>query len=182
MIKITAVLCLSLLALPTLATERMYGVAGGSFTDLEYSQQDDKGAGFSLAVGHQFHPQWYVEAGYNQLVDETTDSGNLKGDALYLALLGKAGNHTGELFYKLGIMNVAMQGSESPIEGACALGESGNDGLCTFDESGLAGVVGLGFDYHLGLRSMLRMEYNYVEGENDLSAHTINLAIRYNFN
>ncbi|MCU7555602.1 porin family protein [Alteromonas sp. ASW11-19] len=180
--KITAVLCLCLAGLPAVATEKMYGIAGGSFTDLEYSQQGEKGAGFTLAVGHQFHPQWYVEAGYNQLIDETTDTGDLKGDALYLALLGKAGNHTGELFYKLGIMNVAMQGSELPVEGNCALGELSSDGACAFDESGLAGVVGLGFDYHLGLRSMLRVEYNYVGGENDLQAHTVNLAIRYNFN
>lgn len=177
-------LCLGLLSLPAVATEKMYGTVGVGYADAEFSQQAQDGMTYNLAIGHQFMSQWYVELGYQQLVDEQSASAGMKADALYLAILGKAGSYNGELFYKLGIMNVDVAGFESLNEsGRCGVGEAVSDvGICQYDEGSLAGVIGLGYDYHLGLRSMLRLEYNYIGGENDLKAHVVNIGFRYNFN
>lgn len=177
-------LCLGALSLPTAATERMYGTIGVGYADTEFSQQTKDGMTYNLAIGHQFMSQWYVELGYQQIVDEQENAESMKADALYLAVLGKAGSYNGELFYKLGVMNADVAGVELMGEsGGCDVGESVADlGQCRYDEGSLAGLIGLGYDYHLGLRSMLRLEYNYIAGENDLKAHIVNIGFRYNFN
>ncbi len=177
-------LCLGAFSLPATATEKMYGTFGVGYADTEFSQQSKDGMSYNLAIGHQFMSQWYIELGYQQIVDEQQSVESMKADALYLAILGKAGSYNGELFYKLGVMNVDVAGFERMGESAsCGIGESISDsGLCRYDEGSLAGVIGLGYDYHLGLRSMLRLEYNYIGGENDLKAHLVNIGFRYNFN
>ena len=164
------------------ATEKMYGTLGVNYSDTEFSVQESDGVGYSLAVGHQFAPQWYVEAGYMKLVDELDESGGLDADALYLAILGKASGRQGELFYKLGIAKTDIQGREAAKEsGDCRLGAVQGP-LCSYDEGIAAGMVGLGYDYNIGLRSMLRFEYTYFLGEDDFEAHVATLGFRYNFN
>ncbi|MEW9799688.1 outer membrane beta-barrel protein [Alteromonas sp. CYL-A6] len=173
---------LSLVSLSASATEKMYAVAGVAFNDMDFSEQDESGVGYTLAIGHQFHPQWYVEAGYLKLMDDLSDTDGLEGDALYLAVLGKASSRQGELFYKLGVARADIQGREAALaDDSCALG-SAQGGTCYFDEGVIAGLVGLGFDYHLTMQSMVRLEYTYLGGEESFSSHWVNLAFRYNFN
>lgn len=175
--------CLTLLlSLSAAATDRMYAVGGITYSDSEFSDSDDKGVGYTLAIGHQFAPKWYVEAGYLSLLDELDGTQGMDADAIYLALLGKAGSREGELFYKVGVARADIAGFEPALAGGnCRLGElSGSN--CRFDEGILAGMIGLGFDYHIGMKSMIRLEYTYLGGEDSFSTHWVNLAFRYNFN
>ncbi|GGW87144.1 outer membrane beta-barrel protein [Alteromonas halophila] len=171
-----------LLSGQALATEKMYGTVGVGYSDSEFSEQSLDGTGYNLAVGHQFHPQWYVEAGYLQLLDDVSQDSGMETGALYLAILGKASSLQGELFYKLGIAKADINGSEAPSEaGECRLGGL-QSGACRFDEGIVAGMVGLGYDYNIGMRSMLRFEYTYLAGEEDFSTHYVGIGFRYNFN
>lgn len=154
------------------ATDKMYGVVGSGYGDGEYQQIDAGSETLYLAFGHELSPQWYVEAGFKRLFDDENELMALKADGLYLALLGKAGGRHGELFYKLGAMRTDIRGQA--MTEACA--------NCQFDDGIVAGMVGLGFDFHVGLNSMIRLEYEYVRGEDEFSANLFNLAFRYNFN
>ncbi|MBT81959.1 MAG: hypothetical protein CL587_16395 [Alteromonadaceae bacterium] len=166
------------------ATERMYGLATVGYTDAEFGDTENKGVAYSLALGHQFSSKWYVEAGYQNLLDEEGDTDALKAQGLYLAVLGKAGGRTGELYYKLGVMNVDVQGLQSIETGSCQVSDIDSipEGFCAYDDGIIAGMAGLGFDYHVGLNSMLRMEALYVRGQDDFAATVLNLGFRYNFN
>mgnify|MGYP003635142267 CR=1 FL=1 len=62
----------------------------------------------------------------------------------------------------------------------CGNSELSGD-ACSFDEGVVAGIAGLGFDYYVGLKSMVRLEYTYLGGEDDLSTHLVSLGFRYNF-
>ena len=50
-----------------------------------------------------------------------------------------------------------------------------------YDDTIVAGLAGLGFDYYVGMKSMVRVEYTYFGGKDDFSAHIVNLGFRYNF-
>ncbi|QJR81949.1 outer membrane beta-barrel protein [Alteromonas pelagimontana] len=171
------------LSLPALATENMYGVIGTGYSDIEFSQQSADKANYHFALAHQFARSWYAEVGYQRLADNLEENEGMKADALYLAVLGKASAAIGELYYKLGIMNVDVKGIEGRREeGGCALGGVTVANSCEFDEGVVAGMVGFGFDYHLGLNTMFRIEATHVRGEHDLAANLVNVGIRYNFN
>ena len=176
----TGVLMAACLCASAQATEKMYGVIGAGYTDAEFIESEADGAAFYVGLGHQFAPQWYVEGGYKRLFDDIEDDTGAKADALYLALLGKASGREGELYYKLGVMRADVSGSYG-VTSDCEYGQI-SLGQCQYDEGVLAGLIGFGFDYHLGLNSMLRFEYEHVRGEHDLSVNTATLGFRYNFN
>ncbi|NMH59085.1 outer membrane beta-barrel protein [Alteromonas ponticola] len=165
------------------ATEKMYGLVASGYSDVKFNHQGRDNVNYSLALGHQFKRQWYAEAGFRQLVDEQEMQSSMKASSMYLAVLGKAGHQVGELFYKLGVMKLDVKGYQ-PVEGTtCTLGNvSVMSGLCEYDEGLLGGMVALGFDYHLTLRTMVRIELEHIRGENDFKANVVNLGIRYNFN
>lgn len=171
---------LTIASLNVQATEKLYGIAGAGYSEADYENAEASSENFYLALGHEFAPKWYVEAGYKRLFDEQTETANIKGDALYLAVLGKAGSRSGELFYKLGVMRADISGFRTP-EGDCEGTMTAAD-RCMFDEGVIAGMAGLGFDFHVGINSMIRVEYEYIHGEKDLSANMINIGYRYNFN
>ncbi|MDO6566354.1 hypothetical protein Q4561_04740 [Alteromonas sp. 1_MG-2023] len=152
-----------------------YGVGSIGYSDFEFTSLDDRGLTYSVAYGRQVHEQWYAEVGYLNLINDSGGDTELNGDALYLALLGKANNQFGELYYKLGIANADISGKSS----------CGNDVItgdaCSFDEGVVAGIIGLGFDYYVGLKSSVRFEYVYLSGEDDLSAHLMSVGFRYKF-
>ena len=163
------------------ATERMYGLATVGYSDAEFDVTDNSGVAYSLALGHQFSSKWYVEAGYHNLIDEDDGPDALQAEGLYLAVLGKAGGRMGELYYKLGVMDVDVKGVTSED---CTVDDTGSDAVnyCAVDEGILAGMAGLGFDYHIGLNSMVRLEALYIRGQEDFTTSMINIGFRYNFN
>ncbi|QPG06369.1 outer membrane beta-barrel protein [Salinimonas marina] len=179
----TGVLAAACLCPGAQATEKMYGVIGAGYNDAEFIESDASGAAYYVGLGHQFAPQWYVEGGFKRLFDDIDDDAGAKADALYLALLGKASGREGELYYKLGVMRADVSGGYTvagEVSG-CDYGQV-SFGQCRYDEGVFAGLVGFGFDYYLGLNTMLRFEYEHIRGEHDLSVNTATLGFRYNFN
>jgi hypothetical protein len=162
------------------ATERMYGVISAGYADSEFAQYSAGSPAYKLALGHEIHPQWYIEGGFQRIADDEAASANLldglEGDALFLSVLGKASSRQGELFYRLGVMRADLTGfreSESECVG-CAL-EAYDDGI-------LGGMVGLGFDWYVGLNTMVRIEVEHVFGEDSFSSNAAYIGFRYNFN
>lgn len=185
-----------------LATDKMYGVISGGYTDSEFDLTKADGASYKFAVGYQFHRQWYLELGYQQLADddlatqlpetllqvESFEPG-LQGDALFAAFLGKAANNMGELFYRVGVLKADMKGQGLIPQGNCEIGAGSdfslatgeNYTLCRYDDSNVAAVLGIGFDFFVSARGMVRFELEHIRGENDLAINAAYLGLRYNF-
>ena len=202
--KQIGVLVLSwILSLQTLAADNLYTVFSVGYSDVEFDQDSNKGLGYKMAFGYQIDPQWYVEAGYQQLIHDKLYSTELpsavdvanaevvqQGDALFLSFLGKASSPTGELFYRLGVLKTDIRGQQL-LAGVreCEFGQAnvlaitdfGTATMCDYDESGVAGVLGIGFDYFVGARTMLRAEIEYIKGQDNLTVTTANIGLRYNF-
>jgi hypothetical protein len=192
-----------MVSLQTLAADNLYSVFSIGYSDVEFTQDANEGFGYKMAFGYQIAPQWYVEAGYQQLIHDKLYSTELKsaadisntnnvqqGDALFLAFLGKASSPMGELFYRLGVLNTDFRGQQLlPGVQECEFGQGnvmdiadfGAATLCDYDESGVAGVIGLGFDYFVGARTMVRFEIEYIKGQDDLTVTTATVGLRYNF-
>ena len=190
-------------SLQTLAADNLYSVFSVGYSDVEFIQDANHGVGYKMAFGYQIDPQWYVEAGYQKLIQDTlystdlptatdvTDGKNVQQvDALFLAFLGKASNPTGELFYRIGVLKTDIRGQqllagvrecESGQATVLAMTDFGAATMCDYDESGVAGVIGLGFDYFVGARSMVRAEIEYIKGQDNLTVTTVNVGLRYNF-
>jgi hypothetical protein len=121
-----------------------------------------------MAIGYQFDPQWYVEAGDQQLIhDKLYTTGLLTAadvnngvnvqqvDAMFLAFLGEASSRVGELFNRVGVLKPDIRGQQLLIGvRECEFGQANELTIADFDaatmrgydESGVAGVIGLGFD------------------------------------
>jgi len=167
----------------SIATENIYGVISGGFADSEFSASSVDGASYKFAIGHQFHPQWYVEAGYQRIADEGGDANSLayteilEGDALSISVLGKAGSRQGELFYRLGLMRADMMGYTASADCSADCVE-----FDSYDDAVFAGVVGIGYDWYIGLNSMIRFEVEHIAGEDSLQVNAAYIGFRYNFN
>lgn len=168
-----------LAVLPAAATERMYATVSALYTDVDNAGQSVTGPGYKLGLGYQFHPQWYVETGVQQLTDQNDALNALQIDGLYLSLLGKARNRQGELFYRIGVMRLDLEGLYIPEGTACA---AVIPSPCAINETILAGNIGIGFDFFITDRMMLRVEGEYIQGEQDFSSGALTLGLRYNFN
>lgn len=192
-----------MISLQTFAADNLYTVFSVGYSNVEYIQDSIEGFGYKIAVGYQIDPQWYVEAGYQSLIHnklyltelptstDVTNSENVQqGDALFLAFLGKASSPTGELFYRIGVLKTDIRGQQL-LSGVreCKYGQAnvlaipdiGAATICDYDESGVAGVIGLGFDFFVSARSMVRTEIEYVKGQDNLTVMTISVGLRYNF-
>ncbi|WP_168171471.1 outer membrane beta-barrel protein [Lacimicrobium sp. SS2-24] len=183
------------------AQSNMYGLLGLNYAEADQEQISAKGPGYSFAMGYEFHRQWFVELGYQQLIDEdadrltadnlgTEDSNSATGDAIYAAVLGKARSQAGTLFYRLGVMSIKWQADSYLAEGRdCAAGtastvvvsDSLNATRCAVDDTAIAGVVGLGFDFVLTQTVDVRLEAQHIRGEDDLQVNLVQLGVRYNF-
>ncbi|APE02687.1 hypothetical protein BM526_13000 [Alteromonas mediterranea] len=153
-----------------------YAVANIGYGNVDTQIDSEADVSYSAALGYRFHRQWYVEGGYISLIDADTDEQSLLSKGPYLALLGKASSPKGELYYKLGVASVDIE-QVSINSSAC-----GAEALaCGYDDTIVAGLAGLGFDYYVGMKSMVRVEYTYFGGKDDFSAHIVNLGFRYNF-
>lgn len=202
--KQIGVLVLScLVSLQSLAADNLYSVFSVGYSDVELIEDSNKGFGYKMAFGYQIDPQWYVEAGYQQLIHNTLYSTDLpsaadftngehlqQADALFVSFLGKASGPMGELFYRLGVLKTDIRGQQLLAgDRECELGQAntlviadfGAATMCDYDEGGVAGVIGLGFDYFIGARTMLRTEVEYIKGQDNLTVTTVNVGLRYNF-
>ena len=188
-----------------LAAENLYGVASLGYSDFDsdFAVEQPENAGYKLTLGYQVDRQWYVEFGFQQFADQSlqlslpttlNDAENfeakIQGNAVYAALLGKARGQLGELFYRLGVLNTDVRGQSLSVGSVlCNQGtatvfsvDSGEEyTLCDYDEGGIAGVVGLGFDFFLTARAMIRVEAEHIRGQDDLTINAVYVGLRYNF-
>ncbi|HBY38304.1 hypothetical protein [Marisediminitalea sp.] len=188
--SIAIIIAGGLMSQSAVAIEKMYGVVSAGYTDLEYSNTVEESFGYKLILGHEFHRQWYVEAGFIQFADIDTESDystlGVQANGLYLGVVGKASHAVGELFYRLGAANVDVQAQELSADGQCkfgaAVGAVNGQTLCQFDEGIAAGIIGLGFDYYVATKTFVRLEAEYMRGKDGFDTSMISLGIRYNFN
>lgn len=91
-----------------------------------------------------------------------------------MAFLGKASSPTGELFYRVGVLKTDIRGQqflsgvrecEFGQANVIAIADFGATTICDYDKSGVAGVVGLGYDYFVGARYIVRAEIEYIKGQ-----------------
>jgi len=193
----------AMVSLQTLAVDNIYTVFSASYSDLAFTQESKEDFGYKIAMGYQFDPQWYVEIGYQQFVhdklystdlptatDVTNNKSVQQGDAVFLSFLGKASGSSGELFYRLGVLKMDIRDQQlfagvSECEfgqgNVLTIADFGSATMCDHDESSVAGVIGLGFDYFVGARTMLRTEIEYMKGQDNLTVTTVSVGLRYNF-
>lgn len=202
--KVSVVLFFTLIGLsvlPLRAADNIYAVLSAGYNKVEFASAEVSGAGYKLGIGYQFAPQWYLETGYQRLADGNSSDRvptstavlsdfkpEFEGDALYIAILGKAAGQIGELFYRVGVLKTDLKGSEIASGNSCQFGRGKafslskqNYQLCQYDEGALAGMLGLGFDFHLGGKHMLRVEAEYIRGQDKLSGSGFHLGYRFNF-
>ncbi|GAB2689374.1 hypothetical protein Q4574_01080 [Aliiglaciecola sp. 3_MG-2023] len=185
------------------ATDNMYGVTTLGYAKTSLESTSASKTSYKLAVGYQFAEKWYAEFGYHQLANQSlveqlpttieglsaTDFG-LKADALGISVLGKATSNYGELYYRLGILNVDVEGQNLSSGEGCEFGtpapfnlDSGESlTLCEFDEGVAAGQIGIGFDFYLGVNLLLRTEVEHIRGEQGFEHNGAYIGLRYNFN
>ncbi|BFT29596.1 hypothetical protein D210916BOD24_07720 [Alteromonas sp. D210916BOD_24] len=149
---------------------------GYSKVDTQYDGESD--VSYSGGVAYQFHRQWYAEGGYIVQADKSNERFALSSKGPYFALLGKAGNQHGELYYKVGVSYLDIE--QRFVDSEQSLCDS-TQNTCGYQDNIFAGLVGMGFDYYLSKGVMLRVEYTYFAGQNDFSSHVTNLGFRYNF-
>ncbi|MGJ8680292.1 outer membrane beta-barrel protein [Paraglaciecola sp.] len=201
--KLGLLVAASLMGFQVSAAEKTYTVFSLGFSELEYAQQETDGMGYKLGIGYQIHPQWYIETGYQQLMNESLFIGTtpspaqfengddkLQADALFVSILGKASGNIGELFYRLGVLKTDVRGQtlfageRSCDTGTANLITAENNSIstiCDYDNSGVAAVFGIGFDYFIGARTMLRSEIEYLKGGDNLKHTSFTVGLRYNF-
>lgn len=197
-----AMLLSSLLGFSSIAHSKtkMYAAVAGGYLQGENDVSSAEGGSYKLSIGYELHPQWYLEASYQSLPEQdhlvaATVTGDtqsdiepaFKGNIWGLSMLGKAGNRSGELFYRVGILafNTDYQslGSGADLCGSANnLSVSGTAySLCENSASGMAGVIGLGFDYFIGRNMLIRIEAEHIEGEGGFNSDGGYVGIRYNF-
>lgn len=187
----------------TYATEGLYAVSTIGSAKTEFVDSSNNDLSYKLGMGYQIDRQWYFEAGVQKWASDSMVSElpitleqlqdtSLKLDttALYATFLGKAAGPAGELFYRIGLLKTDIKGQqvlagnqvcELGSTTVIALNDEQNYSFCQFDEGGVAGVIGLGFDYFISHKMMVRTELEYIKGQNNLSMSGAYVGLRYNF-
>ncbi|WP_156896392.1 hypothetical protein [Aestuariibacter salexigens] len=184
------------------AMANMYGSVQVGGVDAKDDFSSEQGGSYKLAIGYELHKQWYAEFGYQQLgngnlgilpatAQEANDfRGEMEGDALFVALLGKASGKDGELFYRLGLLKTDIRGEGLVASGeTCSVGaytavtiEQQSFSYCAYDEAGIAGSLGIGYDHYVGTNLLIRFEAEHIRGNNGIQVNAAYIGLRYNFN
>jgi hypothetical protein len=179
------------------ATEDLYSIVSVGYARTEFNADSTNDLSYKLGLGWQVDRQWYLEVGMQKFADENlpdlaainsqSDSLNIDASALFVAALGKASGNLGELFYRIGVLKTDIKGRQLIAANSnCSIGTTlvppiADYSVCDYDKGGIAGVIGLGFDFFIGVKSMLRAEIEYIKGQNDLVVSAAYLGFRYNF-
>ena len=175
-----------------------YVVAGGGYASNDINNYEHDEVTFKLNLGYVLSDQWSVELGYNGLGDSGLNNSQLAVDnanfetndysitAFRLSALGRARNQHGELFYRVGVMQVNAQRTYALDGAVCEgsdslIGTFSTTSVCQSDNDQIAGVIGLGFDFNLTNFTQLRVEVEHLQGQDDYSAQAILLGLRVNF-
>jgi hypothetical protein len=197
-VSLTIVLLAAFIPLSQAKQSTVYVVAGAGYATNNINNYQHDEVTFKLNVGYVLSKQWSVEIGYNGLGDSGLNNNQLAVDnanfetndynitAFRLSALGRARNQHGELFYRVGVMQVNAQRTYALDDTIC----EGNDALiatfsttsvCQSDNDQIAGVIGLGFDFNMTDLTQLRVEIEHIQGQDDYSAQALLLGLRVNF-
>lgn len=171
------------------ASNQFYAVASTGVAEAQIDDASSTDFSYRLNIGYEFHRQWQAELGYQRLIDDNLVNDNnenkagLSVQALSLSVLGKARNRNGELFYRLGLAFVDVEGVfYTTSQNSCHITiETNRATLCSANESGIGGIVGLGYDLYVGLRSEVRFEAEYLFGENNVTAAAVYVGYKFKF-
>jgi opacity protein-like surface antigen len=181
-------------------------VAGAGFainevgTD-DFPSNDLEEVSYKVGIGYELSSQWAFELAYQDfgdseltmisdeesILDLSEQAFDVSG--VQLSALGKAGNEHGELFYRLGVMQIMNETTYRVNDAQCALNDTLLSSIsaepllnsCLRDNDELAGVVGIGFDFYVYQSMMVRLEMEYIQGEDDYTAQAAYLGFRFNF-
>lgn len=190
-----------LISFTAMAQDDLYVVGSAGYSNADFEQISEKGFTGKIGVGYQFHRQWYLEMGYQQLIDQSASAlpleasqiesfdSMLSAGGVYAALLGKARGETGELYYRLGFVWASVESLSVSAQAECETGNSsqvnftggGSYYQCAYNDNQIAGVLGLGYDTFLTENLMLRTELEYAHGSEAFSATSFYVGLRYNF-
>lgn len=169
------------------ALDGVYSVVGLGYGDTTLDDSSASGLAYRIAIGYEFQHQWQAEFGLQRLHDEELVGSELgfSSQALTLSALGKARNRNGELFYRIGIAYLDVDGqTETNTQNTCNLGTLTNiddSSLCSVDEGFVGGILGLGYDLYVGLNNQVRFEAEYILGDNQFSSGAIYVGYKYKF-
>ena len=202
MVRNLSFLLALLVSSSSFAAGNIYGILSAAYVDTDADLAETNGAGYKFGIGYEFHRQWYVEGGFHLLSDDSLSDGvfadastleqfspEVEAESLFISVLGKASSPKGELFYRLGVNTVDVTTTSLAAEDLCdgrvspivVAGNTTSQNVCRVNDTLLAGHIGIGFDFRLGRRLMLRTEAEYLQGEDDFKATTLTLGLRYNF-
>ena len=176
---------------------QFYTVVSAGYAESNTQLDKDKGAGYRIGVGYELGRQWYLEVGYQQIIDEsaqrpdanTVAKNGVKAGGGYLTLLGKASGAQGELFYRIGALSVKVEEQQyrtGTHTCAAGIGNGFNVGAqaytdCRTDNTAIAGVIGFGYDTRLSRNILIRTEIEHIKGQDDIEFNAAYVGIRYNF-
>lgn len=198
LVSIIFVLIVSFTPYSQAKQSRLYVVAAGGYATNDINNYDHDEVTFKLNVGYVLSDQWSVELGYSGLGDSGLSNNDLAIDntnfdtndynvtALRLSALGRARNQHGELFYRLGVMQINAQrtyaiGGEVCEGGDSLIGTISNTSICENDNDQIAGVIGIGFDLNMTDFTQLRFELEHIQGQDEYSGQAVLIGLRVNF-
>jgi hypothetical protein len=167
------------------AQSNLYGTFALGLAQNEIENYELDQFSYKVGIGYQLTPQWDLEASFQGLGAENagdTPQSNFDVSEFYgvsVSALGKARGEYGYLYYRLGVMMVDAQ--VQTIGSLVCIPDPLTPGLCTIDESVMAGVLGLGFDLLIFQNAMVRFEVEHIQGQEDYSANAAYIGVRLNF-
>ena len=167
------------------AQNNLYGTFSLGLAQNEIESYELDKFSYKLGIGYQLTPQWDLEASFQGLGAENagdTPQQNFDVSEFYglsVSALGKARGQYGDLYYRVGVMMVDAQ--VQSIGSLVCVPDPLTPGLCSIDESVVAGVLGLGFDLRIFQSTMVRFEVEHIQGQEDYSANAAYIGVRLNF-
>ena len=167
------------------AQNNLYGTFALGLAQNEIESYELDKFSYKLGIGYQLTPQWDLEASFQGLGAENAgDTAQQNFDVsefygLSVSALGKARGQYGDLYYRVGVMMVDAQ--VQSIGSLVCVPDPLTPGLCSIDESVVAGVLGLGFDLRIFQSTMVRFEVEHIQGQEDYSANAAYIGVRLNF-
>jgi len=179
------------------ASDSLYGVSSIGYVSNEIDVAERnlslKSASYKIALGYEVSKSWSFEVGFQALGEENLSNEELNFNNssnelsnLYLSALGKANNRQGELFYRIGVARIDtseafLSQAQSCPSGGNIIAMQNNAVLCQLSDSKVAGILGIGFDFHIHHSSLLRLEVEQMSGEGGYSATAGYIGVRLNF-
>lgn len=198
LVSITLLLMASFTSYSQVEHSGLYAVGAVGYAKNDINDYNHDELTYKLNFGYVLSDQWSIEVGYNALGDSglnndelatsnaTFETNDYNITAIRISALGRARNQHGELFYRVGVMQVNAERTYAiggdVCEGTDSLIETiSSASICFNDDDQIAATIGLGFDFNITNYLQLRLELEYNKGEDDYSSQAALVGLRVNF-